>query len=140
MGKRITELGAELQKLENKSGYRRDTKHSGDEYEGLGGILYRLSHMAENLEQWKEKQNEMRGCNGAAPGGVDPARKVDVCEIYSPPRITLQARKYGLRPGEAMDLMTGYDFDKEEDRRRAWNIFGEGQAYVISGIPRMQNV
>ena len=81
------------------------------------------------------KQNKIRGCNGAAPGGVDSARKVDVCEIYSPPRITLQARKYGLRPGEAMDLMTGYDFDKEEDRIRAWNIIEKDKPMLLVGSP-----
>ena len=106
-----------------------------DDHEGLGDILYRLSHTDENLEQWKEKQNEIRSCNGVATGGVDSARKVDVCEIYSPPRITLQARKHGLRPGEAMDLMTGYDFDKEEDRQRAWKILEKDKPMLLVGSP-----
>ena len=42
---------------------------------------------------------------------------------------------YGLRPGEAMDLMPGYDFDKEEDRRRAWNIIEKDKPMLLVGPP-----
>ena len=32
----------------------------------------------------------------------------DVAEIYSPPRVTREAKEFGLRVGEAMDLTTGW--------------------------------
>ena len=35
---------------------------------------------------------------------------VDVAEICSPPRVTEEAKKRGLRAGEAMDLITCWDF------------------------------
>ena len=35
---------------------------------------------------------------------------VDVCEIFSPPRVTTEAIKYGMNVGDAMDLTTGWDF------------------------------
>ena len=47
---------------------------------------------------------------------MDQAKRFDVMEIYSPPRITVQAKKYGLSPGEALNLIIGYDFDRKEDR------------------------
>ena len=59
---------------------------------------------------------------GLAPGQV---KKVDVMEIYSPPRVTVQAKKFGLRSGEAMDLATGYDFNKPEDRDKVWKHWKE---------------
>ena len=35
---------------------------------------------------------------------------IDVAEVYSPPRVTTQARRFQLQPGEAMDITTGWDF------------------------------
>ena len=49
---------------------------------------------------------------------IEQVNKVDVMEIYSPPRVTVQAKKYGLRSGEAMDLATGYDFNNPEGREK----------------------
>ena len=43
----------------------------------------------------------------------------DVAELYSPPRVTAEAPRWGLKAGEAMDLLTGWDFRTLEDRRRA---------------------
>ena len=45
--------------------------------------------------------------------------KVDVSEVFSPPRVTEMAAQYGLKPGDAFDLTTGWDFDPKEDRERA---------------------
>ena len=44
---------------------------------------------------------------------------VDVVEAYSPPRVTENAKKYGLFVGEAMDLTTGWDFSMQCDRQWA---------------------
>ena len=43
----------------------------------------------------------------------------DVAEAYSPPRAIIEAKKFGLKAGEAMGLLTGWDFNKQEDRDRA---------------------
>ena len=54
---------------------------------------------------------------GAAPASVgrtelvEKLLSVDVCEVFSPPRVGLEASKYGLQPGDAMDLTTGWDFN-----------------------------
>ena len=73
------------------------------------------------------------GRDGATHGGVDSVRNVDVSEIYSPPRITLQAKRHGLRPGEAMELMTGYDFNLEADRQRAWEKIKKDKPKLLVG-------
>ena len=44
---------------------------------------------------------------------------VDITEIYSPARVTQVCSRFGLEPGSAMDLHTGYDFDTQADRNRA---------------------
>lgn len=43
---------------------------------------------------------------------------VDVAEMYSPPRVTEEARKFGLNAGEAMDLVTGWDFSLADHRKK----------------------
>ena len=45
--------------------------------------------------------------------------KVDVVEAYSPPRVTLEAKKFGLKPGEAWDLTDGWNFSRKELQERA---------------------
>ena len=44
---------------------------------------------------------------------------MDVCEVYSPPRVTAEASKFGMEVGDAMDLTTGWDFTIPEHRQRA---------------------
>ena len=44
---------------------------------------------------------------------------VDVAELCSPPRVTVEAQKFGLKTGEAMDILTGWDFTKDEHKRMA---------------------
>ena len=34
---------------------------------------------------------------------------VGVADIYSPPRVTVEASKYELKPGEAFDLTNGFE-------------------------------
>ena len=42
-------------------------------------------------------------------GVINKLLAVDVVEAYSPPRVTLEAKKFGLKPGEAWDITTGWD-------------------------------
>ncbi len=50
---------------------------------------------------------------------VEEVGEVDVTEVYSPPRIPTMAKRLGMSPGEAMDILTGWDFGKKRDRKRA---------------------
>ena len=40
---------------------------------------------------------------------------MDIAEIFSPPRFTTMAENYGLKPGFAVDLETGWDLTKKTD-------------------------
>ena len=50
---------------------------------------------------------------------VERLMTVDVTEMYSPPRVTTQATKFGLKSGEAFDLTTGWDFSQARHRNEA---------------------
>ena len=71
---------------------------------------------------------------------------VDIAEVYSPPRVTARASKWGLQAGEAMDLTTGWDFTRPEDRARAWRYLEEKKPKLLIGSPmctmfcRLQNL
>ena len=60
---------------------------------------------------------------------------MDVCEVFSPPRVGPEAVKFGLSAGDAMDLTTGWDFNKEEDRKRAEEYVDKEEPLVIIGSP-----
>ena len=42
---------------------------------------------------------------------------VDITEIGSPEKVINMAKQYRLSTGVAMDLMTGYAFNRTEDRK-----------------------
>ena len=50
---------------------------------------------------------------------------VDLVELYSPERVTKEAPRYRLKPGLALDLKTGWDFDRKEHRQAAENTSGK---------------
>ena len=60
---------------------------------------------------------------------------VDVAEVFSPPRVTSQAEKMGLRAGEAMDVSTGWDFNLPADRKRAWDYLEKFKPKLLIGSP-----
>ena len=47
----------------------------------------------------------------------------------------MEANKYGLVPGEAMDLTTGWDFNLESHRERATKYVEEEKPFVVIGSP-----
>ena len=60
---------------------------------------------------------------------------IDVVEAYSPPRVTVEAWKFGLKAGEAWDLTTGWDFTKRSHRELAEKYQGERKPLVLIGSP-----
>ena len=40
-------------------------------------------------------------------------------EMFSPERVTVACKQYGLFPGQAMDIKNGFDFDFAVDRNKA---------------------
>ena len=93
--------------------------------------------LPENRKRMSGVRPDPGGTDGDAGGGpsLEQVNKVDVMEIYSPPRVTVQAKKYGLRSGEAMDLATGYDFNNPEDREQVWEALERDRPALVVGSP-----
>ena len=58
-----------------------------------------------------------------------------MCEVFSPPRVGLDAAKFGVGVGDALDFTTGWDFNKEEDRQRAEAYLDKEEPLVPIGSP-----
>ena len=113
-----------------------------DAVESIGGLLSRMSLVDPEIEQWAKHVNEqydskVTPCTGVTDGdtGVGMLGKVEVMEMYSPPRVTVEAKDWGLKAGEAMYLVTGYDFNKIEDRTRAWEAIVGDKPSLVIGSP-----
>ena len=61
--------------------------------------------------------------------------EIDVVEMYSVPRVTVEARKFGLSTGPAMDIRTGWDFDDEGKRKEAMEYIRRVRTWVVIGCP-----
>jgi len=55
----------------------------------------------------------------------------DVGEVYSPPRITKEAKKQGLKGQIALDLSTGWDFRRREHRQQALQLIAKRRPAVL---------
>ena len=51
--------------------------------------------------------------------GAGKYHRPDVCEVYSPPRVTATAREMGMKGGWALDLTT------DDDQGRPWDFNDE---------------
>ena len=67
--------------------------------------------------------------------GVTPINRVQVVELYSPERVNKVAKEHGLNTGLSLDLLTGWDFDKEEDRKLAERYVREFKPLFVIGSP-----
>lgn len=61
---------------------------------------------------------------------------VHIAEIFCPGRFTAQASLFGLIPGTAMDLRTGWDFNLPENRRRAEQCVKSERPALLVGSPK----
>merc|ERR1712015_449690 len=61
--------------------------------------------------------------------------RVDVAEVYLPPLVTKEAHKFGLERGEAMDITTGWDFRRLEDRDKAKKYLEQHKPRLLIGSP-----
>ena len=56
---------------------------------------------------------------------------VDITEVFSPSRVNQLASKFGLVPGASLDLRTGWNFELEAHRRKAWKLLHTSKPYVV---------
>ena len=61
--------------------------------------------------------------------------KPDVSEIYSPPRVVPVAEKMGLKGGDSMDILNGWDFNLRAHRRAAYKLIQKTRPLVLIGSP-----
>ena len=66
---------------------------------------------------------------------VERVMPVDITEVYSPPRVTEEAKKFGPKAGEAWDLAEGWDFTKKEHQDQARRYQKENEPIVLIGSP-----
>ena len=85
-----------------------------------------------DIEALLEKQVGELGMLMTALGQTE----THVAEIFGPGRFTVRARRFDLRPGTAMDLRTGYHFNKEADRLRARECQTNEMPLLLVGSPR----
>ena len=84
-----------------------------------------MSFWQKSLNDGKEEEDDLFDDPLLNLDGKDPMNTsiinaigaVDVAEVYSPVRVTAEARKSGMKAGEATDLTTGWDFRLEKDRK-----------------------
>ena len=107
-----------LEEEEELASRRRGREEDTEEEEGLRGKTQRVDDKEESED--KEAEEDDEGDVIMALRKVSQKIEEDLMEMYSPPRVTEEAKEWGRKPGEAMDLTTGWDFRKEEDRKRAW--------------------
>ena len=60
---------------------------------------------------------------------------IDIVELYSPERVTQEAKKFKLKPGLALDLKTGWDFDRHEHRQAAKKYIKMIKPKLVVGSP-----
>ena len=66
---------------------------------------------------------------------IVPISRVQVAEIYSPERVNKVANERGMKTGLSMDLLTGWDFDRREDRDLAERYIREYKPTFLIGSP-----
>ena len=54
--------------------------------------------------------------------------------------MTAEAQKFGLKTGEAMDILMGWDFTKDEHKRMAKEYIRQVQTQAHRGQPDVRHV
>ena len=120
-----------------------------------------------DLQQNNDNQNQQRSASSSLPNSDAPAEGmqvddatraqvmlvaakiingIDITEIFSPVRVVAMAENMGLIGGLSMDLRTGWDFTKAEDRERCRQYVRRTRPLVLIGSPpctmfsRLQNL
>ena len=87
-----------------------------------------------NERTWKKKKLRWLKTIAKIPE-IIPISKVQVVELYSPERVNKVAAEKGMTVGLSMDLLTGWDFDKKEDRDMAERYIREYRPTFLIGSP-----
>ena len=61
--------------------------------------------------------------------------RVDVVEVFSPPRVALEATKYGLKASDSWDITQGWGFTIKEHQEAADKYIDEHKPLLLIGSP-----
>ena len=104
---------------------------------GTPGVLARDSPgepSGSSLRDAEEAPSDEHGYPMISPL-VERLTSVDVAEVFSPPRVTEEAKEFGLKAGEAWDLTEGWDFRIGNHRKAALRYQDEHKPVVLIGSP-----
>ena len=60
---------------------------------------------------------------------------VDITEVFSPERVAQVAKRFGLTSGSSMELTNGWDFNRDDHKRKAWAKIKEEAPVLLIGSP-----
>ena len=61
--------------------------------------------------------------------------KVDIAEVFSPPRVCAEAARFKLKIGKSMDLTTGWNFNLKAHREAAEQYIDKEEPFLLIGSP-----
>ena len=89
------------------------------------GILNFFSVFADERSQLAE------ACDACWSYLVQPM----VCELYSPPRIVRHCKRFGLKAGWPLDLVTGYDLADANTQREVRRTIDQEKPFLVCASP-----
>ena len=87
------------------------------------------------MEEFYEEGVERTLSRSSKKGVMKGIKQLVVAEVFSPPRVSLEAEKMGHQSGGAFDLETGYDLTKARDRRQVMKQLQEADPDLIVICP-----
>ena len=95
-----------------------------EEYVGMIGRLQKFSMEGTYAERLRRQTRR-----------VNDALTVDVFEVLGPPRVNSEGKNSGFRTRVAMDLLTGWEFNKAADWKRVRDYIARQKPRLIVGSP-----
>ena len=91
---------------------------------------------------WQEVSETLRAARANVTSDVDDVTlsalwakagswKEHVAELFSPPRVVLEAVKQGLCGELSMDILTGWELGNTAGQRRAWDGLRRGKSMLV---------
>ena len=94
------------------------------------------TQLAKGISEIAQEQDSEYNVDWTTPGHWDKGLyAVSVSEVYSPPRLTARAAEFGLLAGSALDLTTGWDFNKRSDRHAAMLKISQEDPHLLLLCP-----
>ena len=91
--------------------------------------------MGEQWEDHHESGKDKALSKASRKAILKQMKKLTVAEVFSPPRVTTEAKEMGHQEGGAFDLHTGYDLSQRKDRVRCWQELRQADPHLVVICP-----